>query len=140
MANNEFSLRGMKQITQEVTDKRVAEDYAEHLGEILTEYSLIISADALKFAEEAGRKTVRATDIKKARPEKPKKHSFDLPNPPFERAIRLVNAKRVSEGAIEALKESGIDHAIKLSIESNRLANFAERKTIKRDDLELAQG
>lgn len=62
----EFSIRSMKLIIQENTEKRVSEDSAEALGEFLDEWSSDISEDAAEIAEGKGRKTVRAEDIKEA--------------------------------------------------------------------------
>ena len=62
----EFSIRSMKMIVQENTEKRVSEDSASALGEFLEEWSTDIGKDAVEIAEEKGRKTVRAEDIKQA--------------------------------------------------------------------------
>ncbi|MFC1787126.1 histone family protein [Halobacteriota archaeon] len=45
---------------------RVSEDACEALAEVLEEYGLEISTEAIKLARHAGRKTVKAVDIKLA--------------------------------------------------------------------------
>ena len=56
----------MKLIIQENTEKRVSEDSASALGEFLEGWSTDISEDAIEIAEQKGRKTVRAEDIREA--------------------------------------------------------------------------
>ncbi|NYT00436.1 MAG: histone family protein [Methanocellales archaeon] len=45
---------------------RVSEDACEALAEVLEEYGLDLSSEAIKLARHAGRKTVKAVDIKLA--------------------------------------------------------------------------
>jgi histone H3/H4 len=62
----EFSIRSMKMMIQENTEKRVSEDSATALGEFLDDWSSEVAEDAAEVAEGKGRKTVRAEDIKDA--------------------------------------------------------------------------
>lgn len=62
----EFSTRSMKLLLQRSTGKRVSDDAGDVLGEFLDERGEEISKDAMEAAEEDGRKTVRAEDIREA--------------------------------------------------------------------------
>jgi histone H3/H4 len=62
----EFSIRSMKLIIRENTEKRVSEDSATALGEFLDNWSGEVAEDATEIAEGKGRKTVRVEDIKQA--------------------------------------------------------------------------
>lgn len=62
----EFSIRSMKNLIKNNTEKRVSEGSAEEMGEFLDEWSQKIGEDAVEIAEQDGRKTVRAEDIRKA--------------------------------------------------------------------------
>lgn len=62
----EFSISKMKQIIKNQSDKRVSEDSAEALREILEMFAGDISEEAIALAREDGRKTVRAEDVRKA--------------------------------------------------------------------------
>lgn len=62
----EFSIRSMKLIIQENTEKRVSEDSAAALGEFLDGWGSEVADDASEIAEGNGRKTVRVEDIKEA--------------------------------------------------------------------------
>lgn len=62
----EFSIRSMKNLIRANTEKRVSEGSAESLGQFLDEWSQEIGEDAVEIAEDDGRKTVRAEDIRKA--------------------------------------------------------------------------
>lgn len=56
----------MKAIIDQNTEKRVSEESAKKLGEVLDEWSTEIGEEAVEIAAKDGRKTVRAEDIKKA--------------------------------------------------------------------------
>lgn len=62
----EFSIRSMKIIIQENTEKRVSEGSAAALGEFLDKWGSEVAEDAAEIAEGKGRKTVRIEDIKEA--------------------------------------------------------------------------
>lgn len=60
----EFSIRSMRQIFKSNTEKRVSEDAAEELGDFLDDWAEEIGSEAVEVAEDDGRSTVRAEDIK----------------------------------------------------------------------------
>ena len=62
----EFSISKMKEVIKSQGDKRVSEDSAEKLGEVLETFAGDVSEEAIAVAEDNGRKTVRAEDIKEA--------------------------------------------------------------------------
>lgn len=59
----EFSVRGMKHAISNETNKRVSEDAATELGNLLQHYGEEISELAIEHAENNGRETVREEDI-----------------------------------------------------------------------------
>ncbi len=62
----EFSIRSMKGLIRENTQKRVSEESAEGLGSFLNNWSEDVAKDAVEIASEDNRKTVRAEDVRKA--------------------------------------------------------------------------
>jgi len=62
----EFSISKMKEMIKAQGDKRVSEDSAEELREILEMFAGDIAEEAIAVAREDDRKTVRAEDIRKA--------------------------------------------------------------------------
>jgi histone H3/H4 len=62
----EFSISKMKEMIKSQGDKRVSEDSAEELREILEMFAGDIAEEAIAVADEDDRKTVRAEDIRKA--------------------------------------------------------------------------
>ncbi|MFB6241303.1 MAG: histone [Candidatus Nanosalina sp.] len=62
----EFSVSKMKEMIKNEGDKRVSEDSAEKLGDVLETFAGDVAEEAVAVAEEDGRKTVRAEDIKAA--------------------------------------------------------------------------
>jgi histone H3/H4 len=62
----EFSVSKMKEMLKNAGDKRVSEDSAMELGDVLETFAGDVAEEAAAVAEEDGRKTVRAEDIKEA--------------------------------------------------------------------------
>lgn len=62
----EFSNSKMKKMIKSEGDKRVSEDAAVELGEILEMFAGDVAEEAIAVAREEGRETVRAEDIRKA--------------------------------------------------------------------------
>jgi len=61
----------------------------------------------------------------------------ELPNAPVERIIRKTG-KRVGEDVPAVLARALEEYGREISEEASRLAEHADRKTIKREDMELA--
>ncbi len=62
----EIPLATADRLIRKVGAKRVSEDAARALAEILEEYALSVASEAVKLAEHAGRRTVRDVDIRLA--------------------------------------------------------------------------
>ncbi|HDM05713.1 MAG TPA: histone family protein [Candidatus Aenigmarchaeota archaeon] len=61
-----------------------------------------------------------------------------LPRLPFERILKKVGAKRVSQSALEELARVIEDKLIEISKEAVALAKHAGRKTVMAEDIRLA--
>ncbi len=61
-----------------------------------------------------------------------------IPLAAVERIIRQAGAERVSPEAVKALAELMEDFAKEVASEAARYARIAKRKTIRREDIELA--
>ena len=62
----EFSTAKMKEMIKSQGNKRVSEESAERLGDILETFAGDVAEEAIAIAKEDGRKTIRKDDIKKA--------------------------------------------------------------------------
>jgi histone H3/H4 len=62
----EFSISKMKQMIKSQGDKRVSEDSAEALADVLETFAGDVSEEAIAVAKEDGRKTVRKEDVREA--------------------------------------------------------------------------
>jgi len=62
----EFSKAKMKEMIKDQTSKRVSEEGAVKFGEVLEQYAGDIAEAAIAEAEDNGRKTVRAEDIRES--------------------------------------------------------------------------
>ncbi len=63
---------------------------------------------------------------------------MSLPKAPIERIIRQAGADRVSEDAVEELRKAVEDAGQDIAQEAIRMADHAERNTVKKEDVEMA--
>ena len=63
----------------------------------------------------------------------------ELPTAPFERILRNVGAERVGEDAKDKLREVAEDYSIKIATRAVRLAKHASRKTVRAEDIKMAE-
>ena len=63
----------------------------------------------------------------------------ELPLAPVKRIIKQAGAHRVSEGAVEELRDELEDHAEDRAREAKEFAEHAGRKTVQADDVKASQ-
>ena len=63
---------------------------------------------------------------------------MSLPNAPIERIIRKAGAERVSEDAVDELREAVEEAGAEIAQEASELAEHANRNTVTKGDIEMA--
>ena len=63
---------------------------------------------------------------------------MSLPNAPIERIIRKAGAERVSQDAVEELRDAIEEVGNEVARDAVKMADHAERKTVKASDIEMA--
>ncbi|MFB6180823.1 MAG: histone family protein [Candidatus Nanohalobium sp.] len=63
---------------------------------------------------------------------------MSLPNAPIERIIRNAGAERVSEDAVEELKRAVEEAGEEIARDATKLADHANRNTVKKEDVKMA--
>ena len=63
---------------------------------------------------------------------------MSLPNAPVERILRNAGAERVSKDAVEELRKALEDLGEEISRDAIKMAEHAERNTVKKEDIEMA--
>lgn len=137
---NQFSTSKMKEVVKSETNRRVSGEAADSLGVQAAELAYSRSEDSLHSMRLNGRKTLRAVDIENSREEEPTGYDMDLPSAPIDRIMRKAGAERVSAEAVEELKKEVIQFLKENSVEMDQMADYAGRKTIKLEDLQVAVG
>lgn len=136
----EFSTRSMKRLIQEHTDKKVSKPLANDLADYLEAHVESRAMESLEITRENDRKTLRESDVNQSRDRSVKNYGFNLPKASVERILRMAGAERVSEEAITSMRDEVVSVGAELAQECKRVSNHADRKTLKRSDLDLAIG
>jgi histone H3/H4 len=63
---------------------------------------------------------------------------MSLPNAPVERILRNAGAERVSKDAVEELRKALEELGEEISRDAIKMAEHAERNTVKKEDIEMA--
>ena len=63
---------------------------------------------------------------------------MSLPNAPVERILRNAGAERVSKDAVEELREALEDLGEEISRDAIKMADHANRNTVKKEDIDMA--
>lgn len=63
---------------------------------------------------------------------------MSLPKAAIERIIRGAGAERVSGDAVEELKDAVEDLAEEVASDSSKFADYADRNTVKKEDVDMA--
>ncbi|MFB6209128.1 MAG: histone [Candidatus Nanohaloarchaea archaeon] len=77
----EFSIRSMKQLLKQNTEKRVSEEAAGELGDFLDDWATGVGEESVEVAAEDDRQTVRAEDIREVlrrRQDREVEHQMEL--------------------------------------------------------------
>lgn len=64
--------------------------------------------------------------------------TMSLPKAPIERIIRNAGAERVSEEAVEELREAVEELGDEIAADAADMAEYAERNTVKSEDVDMA--
>jgi histone H3/H4 len=138
MSDSQFSVRAMKNLIAETTDKRIAEPLCEEMASVVETYVADRSDEAIAVAESRNRKTVKESDVRDTGKSLKSFQFNGLANAPVERILRKEGAERVSEDAVEVLKDEAVSYAMDLSQDVVDLCDHAGRNTVKLEDLHLA--
>lgn len=63
---------------------------------------------------------------------------MSLPKAAVERIIRIAGAERVSDDAVEELRDAVEELGEEVAADAADMADYADRNTVKKDDIEMA--